>query len=104
MSGVIQQKIEAAQDEHVFILIETPGRPSISIDIEDAHGRRSMSVRLNGMGFAGLLVDAVELAPMEENAWLRFCPYCGEKLNDFSSRPHQCAEPTRQSSRSETSS
>jgi hypothetical protein len=77
-------------DEHVFVIINCPDRPTVSIDITDHHGRRGLSVRIDGMGVGEFLVDLKEL-PAIAGKLFRYCGMCGEKLNLHSSRAHQCA-------------
>lgn len=82
---------QSSPDEHVFIVVECPGRPTISIDITNQHGRRSLGVRLDGMGVADMLVDLKEL-PTKGETMFRYCQMCGNKLQLLSSRPHKCEE------------
>lgn len=86
---VITHKIEAGIDDHVFIVIERPDRPTCSLDLTNTHGRAYLSVRSNGMGIGGHLIDVSLIEPKSE-AMMRFCPYCGEKLNLISSGIHTC--------------
>jgi len=81
--------VQDTPDDHVFIVIECPGRPAISIDITSPHGRRCLSVRVDGMGIFSALVDLKELRPKGE-AMFRYCGMCGEKLHLHSSRGHKC--------------
>lgn len=76
-------------DDHVFILIECPGRPAISIDVTNNHCRRGLAVRVNGMGIFNMLVDLKELQGKGELIF-RYCSMCGEKLQLHSSRDHEC--------------
>lgn len=78
-------------DDYVFVVIETPEKPTVTLDIHNAHGRRTLSVRINGMSIGGLLLDVEEL-PGVSHRIERFCPYCGEELNIVSARPHKCEE------------
>lgn len=77
-------------DEHVFIVIECPGRPAISIDLTNQHGRRRVGIRIDGMGIFSALCDLKELKPKGE-ALFRYCGMCGEKIRLNSSRGHQCS-------------
>lgn len=76
-------------DEHVFVMIECSGRPPISLDIMNRHGRRGLGVRVDGMGIFDVLLDIRELSP-QGHAMHRFCGMCGEKIQLHSSRSHQC--------------
>jgi hypothetical protein len=49
------------QDDHVFIVIECPNRPTISIDVTNCHSRRGVAIRVDGMGIFNALVDLKEL-------------------------------------------
>lgn len=89
--GLIQQQIEANVDDHVFIVIKRPGRPTVSLDLANVHGRGYLSVRVNGMGMGGQLVD-VEHLPPAGNALHRYCPFCGEEINLVSSKTHRCEQ------------
>ncbi len=86
-----QSIIQTSPDEHVFIHIECPGRPPISLDLMNHHGRRGLGIRVDGMGMANLLVDVKDLPPKGE-AIFRYCCMCGEKIRMHLSRDHQCAE------------
>ncbi len=83
---------QESADDHVFIVVECPDRPTISIDITNPHGRRGMGVRVNGMGIFSALVDLKELGPTKCERLFRFCGMCGEKLKLHSSRSHECPE------------
>lgn len=89
--AVIEQ---ANPDEHVWITVNCEGRPTLSIDIGNAHGRRYMSVRLDGMTHHSMLLDTAHLPSRSSNDWLehRFCPFCGDKIDFLSSRTHTCAD------------
>lgn len=92
---MIQQRItQDNPDEHVWLTVECEGRPTISIDIGNGHGRRFMSVRIDGMTHHSMLLDTKELGPRSGDEWKnhRFCPFCGEEILMVSSRPHVCAE------------
>lgn len=94
MSNIQMHEIQqASPDQHVFIVIRCPGRPAISLDLMNPHGRRGLSVRVDGMGIFSALVDLKELKPVSGDAIFRYCGMCGEKLNLFSSRGHTCKEP-----------
>jgi hypothetical protein len=82
--------IKSDADDHIWITIECPDRPVISIDIMNLHGRRSLDVRVDGMGMFGCLLDVKELPPSSGDLLHRYCSMCGEKLNLYSSRPHVC--------------
>lgn len=83
--------LQDGPDEHVFIVIECPERPKLSLDLMNCHGRRCLEVRVDGMGIFGGLVDLKELSPKGESMF-RYCGMCGEKLELLSSRSHQCKE------------
>lgn len=87
--GLIQQHVDAEPDDHVFIVIRRTGRPTVSLDLANVHGRGYLSVRVNGMGMGGHLVD-VEHLPPAGSALHRFCPFCGEEINLVSSKSHRC--------------
>ncbi len=76
-------------DDHVFIVIECPSRPAISIDMMNHHGRRCVCIRVDGMSFSSLLVDLKELRPKGEKMF-RYCGMCGVKIDLNSSRNHAC--------------
>lgn len=78
-------------DDHVFIVVECSNRPTISIDITNEHHRRSVGIRVDGMGIFGALVDLKELPPKGE-ANFRYCGMCGEKFQMHSSRAHRCKD------------
>ena len=82
----IEQK---TPDDHVFIMVECAGRPTISIDIRNPSGRREASIRVDEMGIFNALVDLKELKPKSKHIE-RYCGMCGEKFVMFSSTPHQC--------------
>ena len=90
-SKVITQKIQAGVDDHVFIVIEREGRPTISIDIMNEHGRGCMGVRLNGTVAFNMLVDTAALPPKGKEIH-RYCPICGEEICLWSSIGHHCKE------------
>ena len=76
-------------DDYVFLLIQAPDRPSVTVDIRNVHSRRTLSVRINGMQIGSMLLDMKELPPVGDMIE-RFCPYCGKELNLVSSRTHIC--------------
>jgi hypothetical protein len=76
-------------DEHVFVIVECPGRPAISIDIMNLHGRRFFGVRVNGISIFNGLLDLEELKPKGESTF-RYCGMCGEKIELTSSWSHNC--------------
>ncbi len=78
-------------DDHVFIVIECPDRPTISVDLMNHHGRRVACIRVDGMGVFSGMVDLKELLP-KGDVLFRYCGMCGEKIQLHSSRPHQCKE------------
>ncbi|HMD81356.1 MAG TPA: hypothetical protein VKE92_08625, partial [Anaerolineales bacterium] len=83
-------RIDVAEDEHLHVSIKTPERPHIDLDIHNGHGRRTLSVRANGMCIASLLLDVEELPP-QGNRVARYCPYCGEQRDLLSSVDrHEC--------------
>lgn len=80
---------QADADEHVFVVIECPGRPTVSIDLMNHHGRRCIGIRVDGMGLFDALVDLKELKPKGE-VLFRYCGMCGEKIQLHSSSGHHC--------------
>lgn len=78
-----------AQDDHVFVEIQCPKRPTTSIDVSSPHGRRIINISVDGMGIFSALLDLKELKPVRGEI-KRYCAICGEKLVLHSSRPHQC--------------
>ena len=80
-------------DEHVFIVVECEGRPTISIDIINYHGRRCLGIRVDGNGILDILLDVKDLEPRGESMF-RFCGMCGEKIQMHSSRSHRCKDRT----------
>lgn len=92
---MIQETIRQENpDEHVWITVECDGRPTISIDIGNNHGRRFMSVRIDGMSHYSMLLDTAHLPPRSSDDWMehRFCPFCGEEINFLSSKSHICKD------------
>jgi hypothetical protein len=88
---VIKQIIDAGIDDHVFIMITRPDRPTVSLDLTNLHGRASLSVRASGMTIAGVMVDVKELGPAGDNQLIhRYCPICGKGLNLSLSGVHEC--------------
>ncbi len=77
-------------NDHVFVVIACPDRPTLSIDVTNQHGRRGVSVRVDGMGIFHALVDLKELPPAGGDVLFRYCCFCGDKLQLSSSRPHVC--------------
>ena len=65
---------QASADQHLFVLIKCSGRPTISIDISGPHGRRGMSVRIDGTPIFYVLLDVKEL--------IHGVKYHGEKWED----------------------
>jgi hypothetical protein len=82
--------VQDDSNEHVFIVIECPERPAISIDVTNIHGRRGIGVRIDGTGIFGCLADLKELPAKGAEVLFRYCQFCGEKLKLSSSRPHHC--------------
>lgn len=80
-------------DDHVFVWVECEGRPAISIDLLNAHGRRCVSVRADGYGLFSGVVDVAWLGTAGSHRPKRFCSECGAKHDLFSSRPHICIDP-----------
>lgn len=89
---VVQYSIDAEIDDHIFIMVKRKDRPTISIDIMNCHGRATLSVRSDGMGIGSILCDVAPLKPASGKILTRYCPMCGEKLDNFSSAPHQCKD------------
>lgn len=89
---VISHKIQVGVDDHVFIMIERPDRPTISLDFMNAHGRGVLSVRSDGCGIGSLVCDVKWIDPKSNLPLARYCPMCGEKLNLCSSFSHSCKD------------
>ena len=84
-------KIEVGDpDTHVHIWIEQKDKPSISIDLNNAHHRRGMGVRLDGMSVLNFYADLESPEKPTGNRMQRFCPFCGEEFNLVSSKSHSC--------------
>jgi hypothetical protein len=97
MSGVNQHVIELAEDEHLFIWVKRGDRPDVSLDLSMSRGRGYLSVRSDGMGIGGLLVDVAQMEPGARDRPLqRYCPFCGDELVLISSKSHVCAEDERE--------
>lgn len=77
-------------DTHVHVWIEQKDKPSISIDLNNAHHRRGMSVRLDGMSVLSFYADLESPKEPTGNRMQRFCPFCGVEFELVSSRSHQC--------------
>lgn len=86
---ILSSKITAAIDDHVFIIIEREGRPTISLDLMNNHGRASLGIRSDGNGIANVLCDVGSLKP-KSGAMNRFCPMCGIKIDHSQSFDHEC--------------
>lgn len=84
-------KFEIGIDDHLFIMIERPDRPTISLDFMNSHGRNTLGIRVAGMCIASILCDIKELPPKITQI-TRYCPMCGEKIQLCSSRSHNCKE------------
>ena len=86
--AVISNKIESKVDDHVFIMIEREERPTVSIDV---YRDGQIGVRVNGYGIFNAFLDVERVHGnvmfKEEH---RYCPMCGQELQLFSSRAHQC--------------
>lgn len=84
--------IESEEDEHIWITIRSSNmdRPTISLDITNDHGRRGLSVRVNGFAVLGMLLDVKELPPSSGKELFRFCQFCGEEIQLISSKSHVC--------------
>ena len=89
---LIQHVIEAGLDDHVFIMVKRPGRATVSIDMDNRHGRAGLSVRTDGHGIASIMTDVDWKEPKSGGVLARFCPMCGEKLNHILSSGHQCKD------------
>lgn len=90
--GLIQQRIEASADDHVFVIIERDEGPVVSLDLTNSHGHGVLSVRSDGMTIGTILTDVAVTEHVGDSQRLqRFCPYCGEEKNLVSSRDrHVC--------------
>ena len=91
-------KQAAAADDHIFIVLECEGRPTISIDITgERGGGRYIGVRMDGMCLISAALDIAPLVlpPREQKPfqYMRFCPICGGKIDSFSSAGHACPNP-----------
>ena len=85
------QAKQKTPDDHVFVTIECPDRPTISIDVMNQHGRRYLSVRVDGMTISSTLLDVEELPPLSANDLRRWCTFCGKERNWMSaSDNHEC--------------
>jgi len=84
--------VQDSAGEHVFVVVECPDRPAISIDITCPHGRRGVGIRVDGMGIFNALLDVEHLPPISSSTLDRYCGMCGEKLQLHSSRGHECKE------------
>ena len=89
---LIQKEIEVGIDDHLFIIIRRPDRPTISLDFFNDHGRAGLGVRTEGHGIANIMCDVEWMKPKSGNVMERFCPMCGEKINHASSMGHHCKE------------
>jgi hypothetical protein len=88
---IVLERRQLRTDEHLALLIEQEeGRPPINLDVGNSHGRAYLSVRVNGMMVASLLLDVEHLPPVGGNVLTRFCPFCGEENNFISSKGHVC--------------
>ena len=76
----------------VHILLDCDDRPSVNFDIINMHGKRSLDIRIDGLGVFSMLLDVGEIGPAGDSIPRRFCPICGEKINLLSSRGHSCKE------------
>ena len=89
---LIQHVIEAGLDDHVFIMVKRPGRPTVSLDLDNRHGRAGLSVRTDGHGIASIVTDVGWKTPKSGKIFERFCPMCGEEIDHLSSAGHQCKD------------
>jgi hypothetical protein len=89
-SKLVSSQITAGVDDHIFIMVERPQKPTISLDISNSHGVSTLSVRSAGNGIASIRCDVGALKPTGGLGLTRFCPMCGEELNHFSSLSHGC--------------
>lgn len=89
---LVQHVIEADVDDHVFIMVKRPGRPTVSLDLANSHGRAGISVRTDGHGIASIMTDVDWKEPKSGDVFARFCPMCGEKLNHVLSSGHHCKD------------
>ena len=81
---LIAEEIKAKYDDHIWITITNlENQPTISLDIENSHGRRVLGVRVNGTVVASILLDEFPSMTLPANL-KRYCPYCGEEIN------HEC--------------
>jgi len=76
---ITERILQLGPDEHVFIMIECEDRPTISLDLANLHGRRCLSIRVNGMTIGSSLLDVEEL-PTLTTRLKRWCPFCGEEI------------------------
>jgi hypothetical protein len=84
--------VDLNEDDHVFVWIKRKGRPDISIDLHEVHGRYALGVRTGGMSLAHMLVDVEPLKPLGGEPVHRFCPFCGDEINIVSSKTHVCKD------------
>ena len=89
--NLISQEISCESDDHVFLVIRRKDHNTISLDLTNEHGRVNLSVRSEGNGIASILCDMAPVKP-KSNYIARYCSFCGEKLEVFSSRGHNCKE------------
>ena len=76
-------------DDHIWQLIECEGRPAINFDVTNSHGRRVLSVRVDGMTVASHLLDVEYLEPKGDAKTRRYCPFCGKEIW-LLSKGHEC--------------
>lgn len=86
------RRIEAEVDGHVFISVTCVDRPHVSLDLRNVHGRRILSVCVDGMGIGSMMVDVAPSDPLSTPLLKRFCPFCGVEINLVSSSTHVCGE------------
>lgn len=84
--------VEINEDDHVLLWVKRKGRPDISVDLHEVHGRYALGVRSGGMMLSHLLVDVEPLKPHGGAPVQRWCPFCGEEINLASSKTHRCKE------------
>lgn len=88
--GIVSQEIAADTDDHVFIIVRQKDKPVLSIDLMNVGHRRSMGVRVNGMGVLNFYADVESPEQPTGERFHRYCPFCGEKYDLFSSSLHTC--------------
>lgn len=93
MGNLVSYKIKADIDDHIFIMVEREGKPTISLDITNTHGITCLHARVEGNSIASIRCD-VEPLPFKvgENWRVRYCSTCGEEINPVLSSGHTCKD------------